>query len=168
MRRTMDILPEVETIRVEANGISFEVDTMGEGDRLVLCLHGFPEHSVSWRFQMPFLAKLGYRVWAPNMRGYGNTDAPKGLKHYQLEVLMEDVGALIDAAEASEVILMAHDWGAVIAWYLRFAKSGRWRNSSSVMCRTPCQRARRWEVASNNLRSPGTSSFFNCPGSLNG
>ena len=78
MRRTMDILPEVETIRVEANGITFEVDTMGEGDRLVLCLHGFPEHSVSWRFQMPFLAKLGYRVWAPNMRGYGNTDAPKG------------------------------------------------------------------------------------------
>lgn len=117
MRRTMDILPEVETIRVEANGITFEVDTIGEGDRLVLCLHGFPEHSVSWRFQMPFLAKLGYRVWAPNMRGYGNTDAPKGLKHYQLEVLMEDVGALIDAAEASEVILMAHDWGAVIAWY---------------------------------------------------
>ena len=53
MRRTMDILPEVETIRVEANGITFEVDTMGEGDRLVLCLHGFPEHSVSWRFQMP-------------------------------------------------------------------------------------------------------------------
>ena len=117
MRRTQDILPEVQTITVQANGLQFEVDTMGEGDRLVLCLHGFPEHSVSWRFQMPFLAELGYRVWAPNLRGYGNSDAPKGVKNYQLEVLMEDVGALIDAANASEVILMAHDWGAVIAWH---------------------------------------------------
>ena len=168
MRRTMDILPEVETIRVEANGISFEVDTMGEGDRLVLCLHGFPEHSVSWRFQMPFLAKLGYRVWAPNMRGYGNTDAPKGLKHYQLEVLMEDVGALIDAAEASEVILMAHDWGAVIAWY--FAIREIRPLAKLIICNVPhpVPASKAMGSASSNSRSPGTSSFFSCPGSQKG
>ena len=46
---------------------------MGSGDRLALCLHGFPEHAYSWRYQMPLLARLGYRVWAPNLRGYGNT-----------------------------------------------------------------------------------------------
>src|SRR5436190_23978873 len=68
--------PDVDLIRVAANGIHFEVATMGSGDRLALCLHGFPEHAYSWRYQMPMLARLGYRVWAPNLRGYGNTDSP--------------------------------------------------------------------------------------------
>ena len=68
--------PDVELIRVAANGINFEVATMGSGDRLALCLHGFPENAYSWRHQMPLLARLGYRVWAPNLRGYGATDSP--------------------------------------------------------------------------------------------
>tara|TARA_B100001964_G_C14146224_1_gene559824 strand:- start:96 stop:1013 length:918 start_codon:yes stop_codon:yes gene_type:complete len=117
MRKTSDIIKTVDTILVEANGIEFEVDTQGEGERLVLCLHGWPEHSITWRFQMPYLASLGYRVWAPNLRGYGNTNAPKGMKHYQLEILMEDVAALIKASNAKEVIVLAHDWGALIAWH---------------------------------------------------
>ena len=91
MKTTSDLIKEVETISVDANGVRFEVDTQGKGDRLVLCLHGIPEHSIAWRFQMPYLSNLGYRVWAPNMRGYGNTDAPKVLKNYQLEFLMKDV-----------------------------------------------------------------------------
>ena len=71
---------------------------------------------------MPYLANLGYRVWAPNLRGYGNTDAPKGLKNYQLEVLMKDVEELIKASDASEVTLLSHDWGALIAWHLAMRK----------------------------------------------
>ena len=122
MKTTSDLIKEVETISVDANGVRFEVDTQGEGDRLVLCLHGFPEHSIAWRFQMPYLANLGYRVWAPNMRGYGNTDAPKGLKNYQLEVLMKDVEELIEASDATEVTLLSHDWGALIAWHLAMRK----------------------------------------------
>ena len=122
MKTTSDLIKEVETISVDANGVRFEVDTQGEGDRLVLCLHGFPEHSIAWRFQMPYLANLGYRVWAPNMRGYGNTDAPKGLKNYQLEVLMKDVEELIKASDATEVTLLSHDWGALIAWHLAMRK----------------------------------------------
>ena len=118
MRKTSDIIKAVDTISVEANGIEFEVDTQGEGERLVLCLHGWPEHSITWRFQMPYLASLGYRVWAPNLRGYGNTNAPKGMKHYQLEILMEDVAALIKASNAKEVIVLAHDWGAGRLFFL--------------------------------------------------
>lgn len=105
-----------ETIRVTANHIKFEVLTMGSGDRLALCLHGFPEHAFSWRFQMPLLARLGYRVWAPNLRGYGASDSPPGMQDYQIETLVGDVAGLIDAAGARETLLIAHDWGGLLAW----------------------------------------------------
>jgi pimeloyl-ACP methyl ester carboxylesterase len=109
---------DVNTIRVEANGIHFEVATMGAGERLALCLHGFPEHAYSWRHQMPMLAKLGYRVWAPNLRGYGKTDSPRDVSAYKTSTLVEDVAGLIRAANAKEVVLLAHDWGGALAWSL--------------------------------------------------
>src|SRR5215472_11638101 len=110
------VWPGVEFIRVAANGIQFEVATMGQGDRLALCLHGFPEHAYSWRYQMPLLARLGYRVWAPNLRGYGGTDSPTEVAAYKTRALVEDVIALIKASGAKEVLLMAHDWGGALAW----------------------------------------------------
>src|SRR5580704_12302762 len=117
--------PGVEWIRVPANGISFEVATMaatpgaeGTGDRLALCLHGFPEHAISWRHQMSLLARLGYRVWAPNLRGYGASDSPQEISAYRIKTLVQDVAALIQAANAKETLLIAHDWGAALAWIL--------------------------------------------------
>ncbi len=110
--------PSVEFIRVAANGINFEVATMGAGDRFALCLHGFPEHAYSWRYQMPLLARLGYRVWAPNLRGYGNTDSPREISAYTPRTLVEDIASLIKAAGARETLLVAHDWGAALAWSL--------------------------------------------------
>ena len=101
---------------VAANGLRFEVDARGDGDRLALCLHGFPEHSFSWRYQLPMLAELGFQAWAPNLRGYGNTTRPAGIGAYTIERLMADVAGLIDASGAKETVLIAHDWGAVIAW----------------------------------------------------
>ena len=108
--------PDVSFIRVAANGINFEVATMGSGDRLALCLHGFPEHAYSWRNQMPLLARLGYRVWAPNLRGYGATDSPCEVSAYSPHTLVEDVASLIRAANAKETLVVAHDLGAVLAW----------------------------------------------------
>lgn len=102
---------------VEANGLTFEVAEAGEGPRLALCLHGFPELHYSWRHQIPALAQMGYRVWAPNLRGYGGTDRPTGKAAYRLENLAADVAALIEASGAEEVTLIAHDWGAIVAWY---------------------------------------------------
>lgn len=104
-------------LRVRANQLDFTVATAGSGDRLVLCLHGFPESSLSWRHQMAPLAHAGYRVWAPDLRGYGGTTRPDGLDAYRLEALMDDVGALIAASHTSRVILIGHDWGGIIAWY---------------------------------------------------
>jgi pimeloyl-ACP methyl ester carboxylesterase len=103
-------------ITVEANGLEFEVLEAGSGDRLALCLHGFPEHAISWRLQIPLLASLGYRVWAPNLRGYGKTTRPELVEDYDVAFLLEDVAALIDAARARSVVLIAHDWGAALAW----------------------------------------------------
>ncbi|HMF75834.1 MAG TPA: alpha/beta hydrolase [Bryobacteraceae bacterium] len=108
----------METIRIAANGISFEVAQMGTGDRLALCLHGFPEHAFSWRHQLPMLASLGYRVWAPNLRGYGGTDSPSDIAAYRLDVLVEDVAGLIRASGARETVVIGHDWGGVLAWTL--------------------------------------------------
>ncbi|MGB7408857.1 MAG: alpha/beta hydrolase [Pontixanthobacter sp.] len=113
---------------VEANGWQFEVAMAGEDprmrstDRLALCLHGFPELHYSWRHQMPMLAELGYGVWAPNMRGYGQTSRPEGIGNYRLHMLVQDVAALIDASEARKVTLIAHDWGAIIAWHFAIRK----------------------------------------------
>jgi pimeloyl-ACP methyl ester carboxylesterase len=101
---------------VEANGQRFELAECGSGDRLALCLHGFPELNISWRHQMPLLASKGWRVWAPNMRGYGATSRPEGIDAYRIDRLVEDVAALIDLSGAREVMLVAHDWGAIIAW----------------------------------------------------
>jgi epoxide hydrolase 4 len=105
------------TLSIEANGFRFAVDEAGEGDRLALCLHGFPESRYSWRHQLPHLAALGYRAWAPDLRGYGDTEPrPQDVSSYRIDNLTADVAALIDASGAREVTLLAHDWGALVAW----------------------------------------------------
>jgi pimeloyl-ACP methyl ester carboxylesterase len=107
----------VTTRTVEANGFRFAVDEAGQGDRLALCLHGFPESRFSWRYQLPLLAELGYRAWAPDLRGYGDTEPrPQDVASYRIDHLVEDVAALVDASGAREVTLLAHDWGALVAW----------------------------------------------------
>jgi pimeloyl-ACP methyl ester carboxylesterase len=103
-------------IMVSANGLDFETFEAGEGERLALLLHGFPLHAVSWRHQVPFLASLGYRVWAVNQRGYGGSSRPSNVEDYTLEKLTGDVAGLIDASGAKSVALFGHDWGGFIAW----------------------------------------------------
>lgn len=101
---------------VEANGLTFEVAEAGEGDHLILCLHGFPELNYSWRHQMPLLASMGYRVWAPNQRGYGATSRPARVEDYTADKIVADAAALFDASGAKKLTLVAHDWGGAIAW----------------------------------------------------
>jgi pimeloyl-ACP methyl ester carboxylesterase len=87
----------------------------GEGERLVLLLHGFPEFWYSWRHQ---LASLGehYRVVAPDLRGYNLSDKPDSVADYRLERLMDDVTGLIRHFGARRAAVVGHDWGAVVAW----------------------------------------------------
>jgi pimeloyl-ACP methyl ester carboxylesterase len=107
----------ISTRWIEANGFRFAVDEAGGGDRLALCLHGFPESRFSWRYQLPLLAEMGYRAWAPDLRGYGETEPkPRDVSAYLIDRLMEDVAAIIDASGAKDVTLIGHDWGAALAW----------------------------------------------------
>jgi len=117
----MPPLTETKTVTL-ANGLAFEVDQCGSGDVLVLCLHGFPESKFSWRFQMPMLAEMGYRVWAPNLRGYGASARPKGARNYRIDRLVEDVEGLIAASGTRETIILSHDWGGIIAWQCAIRK----------------------------------------------
>lgn len=107
-----------ETVFIEANGQRLETLIAGKGGRkLAVLLHGFPESNHSWRFQIPLLVKLGYEVWAPNLRGYGQSSKPIHMRDYAIEHLMEDVAQLMDqAGRGRPVTLIAHDWGAIIAW----------------------------------------------------
>jgi len=81
-------------------------------------LHGFPEFSYGWKKQIPYLASAGYRVWAPDQRGYNLSAKPDGIAAYSLDKLAADVIGLLDASGQKRVYLVGHDWGGVVAWYL--------------------------------------------------
>ena len=115
--RSMGI--SVEHHDIAANGIHLHVVQTGPAaGPLVLLLHGFPEFWYGWRHQLPSLAAAGYRVWAPDQRGYNLSDKPRRVTAYRLEVLAADVLGLIDAAGQAQAYLVGHDWGGVIAWWL--------------------------------------------------
>jgi pimeloyl-ACP methyl ester carboxylesterase len=107
---------------VRANGLRFRtlVDGPPAGD-LFLLLHGFPEGAESWSSQLGTLAGAGYLTVAPDLRGYGMTDAPEEVEAYALEHLVEDVRALIAAFGRDSAHVAGHDWGAAVAWYFAAA-----------------------------------------------
>ena len=154
--------PSIRTMTVQANGLNFEVDECGSGNRLALCLHGFPEHSFSWRYQLPHLAELGYRAWAPNLRGYGSSSRPVGVGAYSVENLMADVAGLIDAAEAKDTVLIGHDWGAVIAWYFAIRRIRPLKQL--VICNVPHPMSMRANRSLAQLKKSWYIFFFQLPG----
>ncbi len=164
MTTTSSIDDRITTDFVNANGLRFEVDMCGDqqSKKLAICLHGFPEHAVSWRNQLPLLAELGYKAWAPNLRGYGNSSIPPDREDYAIENLMADVGALIDAADCEETVLLAHDWGAVIAWY--FAMRQIRPLNKLVICNVPHPGPARKAITLAQLRKSWYIFFFQLPG----
>jgi pimeloyl-ACP methyl ester carboxylesterase len=101
------------------NGIRLHWVEQGEGP-LVLLLHGFPESSYAWRNQLPALARAGFRAAAPDLRGYGLSERPLGVRAYRLETLLGDVEGLIDVlggeGDDARAHLVGHDWGGACAW----------------------------------------------------
>lgn len=103
---------------VDANGLRFRalVEGPADGD-MVLLMHGFPEGSESWARQMHVLAHAGFLAVAPDLRGYGMTDAPENVGDYALEHLVADAKGLIEAFGRTSAHVAGHDWGAIVAWY---------------------------------------------------
>jgi pimeloyl-ACP methyl ester carboxylesterase len=100
---------------VESNGIRMRVATMGDSGPLVIMAHGWPESWYSWRHQIVAVANAGYRVVAPDMRGYGATDAPEAVEDYNITEIAADMVGLVDAFHPDHVFNRNDDRGADLA-----------------------------------------------------
>lgn len=123
MDATADFEIHVDTVvqHCEARLSEVQLHYVEAGDpkgTLVVCLHGFPEFWFSWRHQIAALSEAGYRVVAPDMRGYATSDKPAGVANYGIRKLVQDVVELIDHLGAEKACIVAHDWGAIVAWFL--------------------------------------------------
>ncbi|MDW8419935.1 MAG: alpha/beta hydrolase [Chitinophagales bacterium] len=101
---------------ITANSLRFHILEEGEGPLMVM-LHGFPDFSYTWRYQIPALS-VAYKVVAPDLRGYHLSDKPPRVNDYNIQHLVEDVVQIIRAAGAENACVIGHDWGGVIAWAL--------------------------------------------------
>lgn len=100
------------------NGVRLHAAVAGpENGPLVILLHGFPEFWYGMRRQIGPLAQAGYRVLAPDQRGYNKSDKPPRVADYNLDHLAGDVIGLIDDAGREQAVVIGHDWGAVAAWW---------------------------------------------------
>jgi pimeloyl-ACP methyl ester carboxylesterase len=106
---------EIAHRTVKANGINIHIAEQGQGP-LVLMLHGFPELWYSWRHQLPALAAAGYHAVAPDVRGYGGSDAPQPIEAYAMTEHIADAIGILDALGAETAVIAGHDWGAPMAW----------------------------------------------------
>jgi pimeloyl-ACP methyl ester carboxylesterase len=107
----------VERLELAVGELAFEARADGPEDgELVLLLHGFPQTSFSWRYQLPVLAGAGYRAVAPDQRGYSPRARPADLTSYRAERYVEDVIGLADALGADRFHLVGHDFGGFVAW----------------------------------------------------
>ena len=99
-----------------ANGV-FPLIDIGTGTP-VLLLHGFPDSKELWKNQIPVLVKAGFRVIAPDLRGYGNSPSPLEKEKYAFPILMADVMGILDRLSLEKVHIIGHDWGAALSWQL--------------------------------------------------
>ena len=118
------MMDKIEHQTVATNGINMHIASIGTGP-VILFLHGFPELWYSWRHQLISLSSLGYRCIAPDLRGYGDTDAPKNAREYTIFHIVGDLVGLIDSLGIDKVFLVGHDWGSTVAWYFCLLRPDR-------------------------------------------
>ncbi|MFC3070180.1 alpha/beta fold hydrolase [Phenylobacterium soli] len=110
---------EFQTRKVRAGALDLNVAEAGPVDGpLVILLHGFPEFWFEWRELIGPLAEAGFRVVAPDQRGYNLSDKPKGVDAYRLDLLAGDIFALAAALGRDRFSVVGHDWGASVAWWM--------------------------------------------------
>jgi pimeloyl-ACP methyl ester carboxylesterase len=124
-----------------------ELNVYGEGaGPAVLLLHGFPDSHALWRKMIPLLVNEGYRVIAPDQRGFGESSAPRGARRYRMERVADDALELLDALDVRQAHIVGHDWGAVIAWLLAGKHPARCLSLTALSVGHPTAYARAgWE-----------------------
>jgi pimeloyl-ACP methyl ester carboxylesterase len=111
---------------IDTNGLRMHIAEQGTGPLVVMC-HGFPESWYSWRHQFPALATAGYRAVAPDIRGYGQTDAPQAIDSYTTHHYVGDLVGLLDALGAEKAVVAGHDTGCAAAWHAALLRPDRFR-----------------------------------------
>lgn len=147
---------------VKVNGVRLHYVEAGSGP-LVVLLHGFPEFWYAWRRQIPALAAAGYRVIAPDMRGYNLSSKPGGVNCYTIDKLTRDIAELIQSFGQGKAALVAgHDWGGVVAWHLPIFHPGCLERLAILNAPHPArfvEELRRWD----QLRRSWYILFFQMP-----
>jgi pimeloyl-ACP methyl ester carboxylesterase len=110
-------LPEITHRKIQTNGINMHIAETGKGFPVVF-LHGFAELWYSWRHQLPAIAAAGFHAVAPDLRGFGQTDAPPEVESYSTKNRAADIIGLLDALNAEKCVLVGNDWGSGLAWAL--------------------------------------------------
>jgi pimeloyl-ACP methyl ester carboxylesterase len=153
------------TERLRANGIELDVVLAGPADGpLVVLLHGFPEFSHGWRKQIGPLAAAGFRVAAPDQRGYNRSSKPPGIRAYALDVLADDVLGLATALGRQRFAVVGHDWGGVVAWHLA-ARNPERVERAAILNAPPLAAARRYARRHRSQRAKSWYvAFFQLPG----
>ncbi len=127
------------------DGLNMRIARAGTGNQLVVMLHGFPESWYSWRHQLRAFAPH-FDCVAPEMRGYGETDAPRGIHNYRIEKLVDDVVGVIETLGHQNAVVIGHDWGGGIAWATALRRPDR----VAKLCVMNCPHPRKFM---DNLRS---------------
>lgn len=100
---------------LRVNGLNLNVIVAGSGEPVIL-LHGFPDGSATWRNQIPALVGAGYRVIAPDLRGFGLSDRPQDVESYAMPNVISDVNGILEQLSVESAHIVGHDWGAFAAW----------------------------------------------------
>ena len=129
----------------DSGGVKIHYVTLGKGP-LIILLHGFPDFWYTWREQMPALAKH-FQVVAVDLRGYNQSDQPKGVENYTLDKLVEDVDAVIKHFRQEKAVVVGHDWGGAIAW--SFAMAHPEKTERLIILNLPHPRGMLRELANN-------------------
>lgn len=100
----------------KVNGIKIHYVMEGNGPKTIVLCHGWPDLWYGWRYQIKALASGGYRVIVPDMRGFGQTQAPEGYENYTMKDLTQDMASLLDALDIQKAVFIGHDWGGEVVW----------------------------------------------------
>lgn len=128
----------IEHLTLDGRGVRLHVAAAGPHDGgLVVLLHGFPEGWFAWEAHMAVLADAGYRVLAPDQRGYNTSDKPPKVDDYRIDLLVEDVASLIEGAGREKASIVGHDWGGAVVWRMAQTRPDRLHRVSVINCVPP-------------------------------